>query len=307
LALVSVLVTSGCGSDDGTRTTARRSEGTTSDPLVELRDDPKSSELLAVLARGHAAVRSGIGSHRIHYRAHFELGPEGDLPRPKVGEIVAVRQIVDDELDLAWAAGEGDEFSFALRQFQPPGQGEGLSREIVVVDDRMYSKLAPRPWFESALDHSLHELWLDDAANAAHDAIELCAPRLQLSAPEAIDVEGRPALRFTLGLADAFDPAAVSKGEGTSWRHDAEIAAIEGQIVLDDASGVWRSIVLEVRFTLVDPHERVLHGVLRIDGTLDPADPNALAIAAPTGAVPLPERDRPMLERDELLDGLAGR
>jgi hypothetical protein len=178
---------------------------------------------------------------------------------------------------------------------------------VIIIGEDVYAKLAPRRWLRRPLESEIHERWLDDAAHAARDAIELAGPRLQLGELTEIEHEGRRALRMGLGMNDERDSGVIPNRMGAEWRHAAQLEDLGGEIVLDEASGAWLELELHVTWTMQDAESRPLRGVLDIRGSTQPVEAAKIRIEAPPEAVDLPERERLQLERDRLLDGLAGR
>jgi len=80
---------------------------------------------------------------------------------------------------------------------------------------------------------------------------------------------------------------------------------ISATIVLDRATGLWRRASIELEWSFQDSAHRELCGHARLEGSVDPLG-EAPAIVPPADAKPVPERDRPELLRERLLDGLAG-
>lgn len=74
--------------------------------------------------------------------------------------------------------------------------------------------------------------------------------------------------------------------------------------MLDRATGSWLSAALEVTWHFDDSAGREVRGSVELDGRLDVLGVPPV-ITAPATAQPLPERERPEILRERLLDGLA--
>lgn len=268
------------------------------DALVE---EPSPSPLLAVLGQTHRDVRHHLGPHRLRYEGQFALAPVEDPGRPEVGEPVLEARRVSDELELEWASAPGEPVAFHLDQRNDADD----SREIFVLDERIYTHLEHRTWFWRELDAELHEQWLDDALHCMHDAVALAAPRLSVEVAEGEPVGDRQTLNVTLTLAETVDPEQIRSGPASDWRHRADIEAVSGQLVLDRATGAWLTGEVAVDYALADRLGRKLRGRVRVQGRLEPASPGEIRISPPEGARRVPERERYELERAKLLDGLA--
>jgi hypothetical protein len=271
------------------------------DQLEAIAAEPSVPALLALLGRTHALTIDALGAHRLSYEATFDLNPDGPIPRPKVDQPVVVAQSVTDRLELSFASAAP--LRFSLTQSNDRSQ----ARDVIVVDERVYTRLPHGEWLFRPLETDHHRLWLDDAQRCVHDLVELAAPRVAITPPSKEDLEGRPVWVFDLGLSEAVDPDLVAPGERASWRHAAEIDAVEGSVSIDASTGVWRRATLEVRYRVRDSAGRTLTGRATLSAALDPAPEESVVVSAPDGAKPQPERIRPLVERDRLLDGLAGR
>jgi hypothetical protein len=256
--------------------------------------EPTPATLLAVLAQGHAEARALLGPHNLRYKASFALTPE-IATRPVVDEPIQQEQRVVDELVLAWGSRPGEPVRLHLSQQTDKGEG----REVVILDEQVYTRLARRGWYARALDSELHWTWLDEAQHCVHDVVELAAPALAVTAEESGDT-----VEVTLARADTVDPTRIAAGHGREWRQRTEIGEVTGSITLDRTTGLWRSAEVTVRYSLRDALERPQRGETQLTATAAPAE--SVAIAAPDTASPVPERIRPELERQRLLGGLAG-
>jgi len=257
---------------------------------------PGPAALLAALAQGHADTRALLGPHRLHYRASFKVTPTQPA-RPVVDEPIQQEQAVVDELDLAWGSGPKDPVRMHLSQKTDKGEG----REVIILDEQVYTRGAHRGWQTRALDSELHGLWLDEAQHSVHDLVELAAPALVVEVEEVGEE-----LKIGLRKGEAVDPALIAAGMGREWRQATEITEIEGSITLARSTGLWRAAELRVRFVVRDAQGRPQAGESQLSATLVALPAEQLVITAPSGADPVPERVRLELERQRLLGGLAG-
>jgi hypothetical protein len=257
---------------------------------------PGPGALLAALAQGHADARALLGPHRLHYRASFSLTPTQPA-RPVVDEPIQQEQAVVDELDLAWGSGAKDPVRMHLSQKTDKGEG----REVIILDEQVFTRGAHRGWQTRTLDSELHGLWLDEAQHSVHDLVELAAPALAIEVEEAGEE-----LKVKLRRSEAPDPALIAAGINREWRQRTEITEIEGSITLARATGLWRAAELRVRFVVSDVQGRAQAGESQLSASLVALPAEQVVITAPSGADPVPERVRLELERQRLLGGLAG-
>lgn len=258
--------------------------------------EPTPQHLLAVLAQSHADARALLGPHHLRYKASFQLTPEFPA-RPVVDEPVQLEQKVVDELVLAWGSPVGQPVRLHLSQQTDKGEG----REIIVLDEQVFTRLAHRGWYTRPLDSELHGLWLDEAQHCVHDLVELAAPALAVTLQETGD-----GVEVTLARAGAVDPSQIAAGTGREWRQRAEIGEVGGSLTLDRATGLWRKADIHVAYVVRDVLERPQKGETQLTGSVTPEAAEAVVIEAPSAATPAPERIRPEVERQRLLGGLAG-
>ena len=257
--------------------------------------EPGPTTLLAVLGQGHAEARLLRGPHRLHYTAKFDLVPE-DKPKAVVGEPIEQERHITDELTLVWASAPGEPMQMHLTQ----SVGGGEDQEWKILDEKAYTRLPHRGWQVRPLDSELHNRQLDEAQHCVHDIVELAAPALALDVQESGDD-----VTVTLRKADAVDPARVAAGHGREWRQRTEIAAIAGTVTLERATGLWKSATLTVGYVLRDVKDRPQRGETQLTAEVRALGPED-AVAAPSAVIPVPERVRYEVERQELLGGLAG-
>jgi hypothetical protein len=289
----------GCSSGPDDASTVSRSAAASSSSWAEQLREPGVEVVLRALAQPHATVREGIGAHRLQYTADFVLaGPATEEP-PQLDAPAVVDHAIHDELELVWVpTTQGAPPRFALRQSNDHDRG----REIVVVDGNIHTSDLHRGWQHYPVETDLHERWLDEAQRAVHDVVELAAPRLRIE-PKASAADDTVTL--TLALAETTNAQLQRSGQVSRWRAGAQIEQVSGELVLDASDGGWRSATLKVQYALEAADGRMLRGSVRLQGRVEPVDPDQVDVAAPSDSVPLAERTRLHAERQELLDGLA--
>jgi len=309
-----ILVGAACGDDDDTAAQAPTNaadEGGGSDRSAALQN-AELGAVLEALAQDHDRARATIGPHRLGIQAALALAPEGEpkTTEPAVGEPRPVADAVKDDIRIVWASAPESEPRLSISQHNDHDHG----RDVVVADERMYTRHEHRNWYVQPLQSDIYELWLDDAQHAVHDVVSLAAPRLQLAA-EAKSGEGLAggdAIAIALSLADTTDAKRIVNDGTRAWRADAEITAVEGEIVLDARSGLWLRADVRVRYAVPGPDGRPLRGDAHIRGSVEPLSPESATAEIDNAsdwqkAEPLLERTRYEVERARLLDGLAGR
>ncbi len=300
-ALGWTLALAGCSSTESSEdpATARRaSRGSTDWSEALQAGDPQS--LLSALGQPHAAVRDALGPHRLELHSTLSLQPSTEAPpNPPLGAKIVPSQSVTDTVELVWNTPDESGPRFALHQHNDQRRG----RSVVLIGGMLYAQLQHRGWTMHPLETEVHELWLDDAQHAARDAVEFLLPGAQVEAAAAPGegLDGADALQIELTRSDAGTPTA----DGAGWRKGIAFDALSAQVLLDPTTGAWLKLDAEARYHLTGADGKPVQGVLEVHGTVRRVDASDAGVAAPAGAVALPERHRYEVERKRLLDGLA--
>jgi hypothetical protein len=263
--------------------------------------------VLEMLAQDHAAARAGIGPHELKVHVEVALAPQGQpaTPEAEVGKPRPTADAVRDDIQVVWGSTPGSPPKFSLAQHNDHDHG----RDVVVADERMYTRHEHRGWYVQPLQADVWELWLDDAQRSVSDVLTLAAPRLHVESTkrEGEGLAGGDAFALKLALADTHDASRASTKGLREWRKDAEITAIAGDVVVDARTGLWLSADVSVSYSMPGPDGRPLHGDAKVSGSVTPLTPDTATIEVPREVSPLLERTRYEVERARLLDGLAGR
>jgi len=315
LATMMVSGVAGCGDEDESEVAQAPAAGARAGAFGEDHSAGLASAdvgaVLESLAQDHAAARTAIGPHQLRVHVEVALAPQGEpvTPEAQVGKPRPVADAVRDDIAVVWGSAPGSSPKFSLAQHNDHDHG----RDVVVADERMYTRHEHRGWYVQPLQADVWELWLDDAQRSVSDVLALAAPRLQVEAiPRAGEgLAGGDAFALKLGLASTADPSRASTQGLREWRKDAEITAIAGDVVVDAKSGLWLSADVRVSYSLPGPDGRPLHGDAKVTGSVTPLTTDTATIEVPQpelqGVSPLLERTRYEVERARLLDGLAGR
>jgi len=287
-----------CGDDTGQASTpAERAAGT---PAGERLLAGEPLVLLEVLSEPHAAVRDALGPHALALKTSLTLRPtQPGRSNPAVDTLVAADQAVSDTVAVRWEASDDAGPRFALEQHNDKDRG----RSVVAVDGLLYAKLEHRPWTFHAVESGVHELWLDDAWRAAHDAVLFLLPGATVIAKDAPGEgwNGGDAVRVTLTPGDGLRPPGASEG----WRSRVAFSALSGDLLVDANSGAWISLDATATYSVEGGSAGPLSGQFEVHGRVAATLPEAPSVLAPQDAVALPERHRYEEERKRLLGDLA--
>ncbi len=267
--------------------------GADPEPAGEQAEPVDLPAVVRALSRTHADLRARVGPHRLHYTFEVRMAPERPAPDPAPAGPGHARPVaVRDQVALTWTPQALD--------FAHHNDGD-RGRWFKIVGERMYTRLPHRPWHVQDLETDSHELWLDEAARGAADALAFVAPALDLGEPES-DGELRT---FSLALRDEPEPTPAVEGPG-AWRAALVFSRIEGTLILHGPSATLRSLELAAEFARpARAGEPAMSGTVRFSGQLEPAGAGELRVEPPPEATPVPERRRLVPLQRRVLRGLA--
>lgn len=269
---------------------------------IELPASPDAAGLIDLIDGPHLDARRIVGPHRVTCSGSFKTAPQQDPGPPKVGEHRSTAVEVRDRSELVWASDDPHQATFSLsfsvdNDAPRPGDDVSQSFEARALDGSIYTQLPARPWNVRPLESDAHELWLDDVERCLLGPVKLAAPRLAVS--------GTPTAKgmvYRLSRASEASPGLVSTDPRAAWRAGASIESVEGEIVFG-SDGLWTSGVIDVGYRADDVDGRLVRGTVHVEAKREIAPQT---VQAPPNALPTPSRVRLQVERDELLDGLAG-
>jgi hypothetical protein len=314
MALCLATSVAGCGDEDESEAAQAPAAGVRETVVRDHSAGLASADVGAVLeslAQAHGAAREAIGPHKLKVHVEVALAPQGEPPTPEaeVGKPRPMADAVKDDIEVVWGSAPGGPPRFSLAQHNDHDHG----RDVVVAEERMFTRHEHRGWYVQPLQADVWELWLDDAQRSVSDVLALAAPRLHVASSTRAGegLAGGDAIALVLGLADTHDPSRASAAGLREWRKDAEITAIAGDVVVDARTGLWLSADVRVSYSMPGPDGRPLHGDAKVSGSVTPLTPDTATIEVPEpelqGVSPLLERTRYEVEQARLLDGLAGR
>jgi hypothetical protein len=276
-----------------------RSGGVPDDQLGALVIEPKPAakidvslaqkdpdELARAMASVHATVIAALGPHSLVLDSRTVVEEAG--------------QVTDDmteqtKLEL------GKDGAFHAVYANSADYG----REVVFVGNRLYLRPRYQRWHGRAPETSEEPAQLRDTMYSALAAAwDLVAPGAELTDMGVVQVAGRAGRKIAVKLTPTPRPNARESVLQRRWRESRTIEALEGEIVLDDASGM----PLAARFSgavgfVRDGRKFAMK--LQVDAKITSI--GAVAIAAPDSAevIATPERKHEVDERDFLLKDIA--
>jgi hypothetical protein len=288
LALALSLAAAGCSR--GASDTARAYSRDAARAAAAANFDPDRPEGAIALDAGEAARR--LGSFEWTAGVEWTVSRQGSAER--------VRAVERHRLVQA-ATGE-----FLVESELDPGLGEGsqTGRDVIWAGKMTYARGRWAPWRERPTDHGRDaRRYRDESFGLAEDLASLMGARLAIARGGQATVLGRPALRYTLSLADgATEPAPppdtrvfpqggpdADTKVRLGFLDGAQPVSAKGDLVVDASTGVPLQLTLDAAFGVkTDPRARIQVALRAQVKGLGGAVP---AVAPPKD--PLPDERKP--------------
>lgn len=252
------------------------------DPARAARDP---DELGRLLARPWTRAASGLGPHRLTVRSAVE-----------VKDGAQVVEHLDDTTSLE--LGDGGAFHATL------DNSAGYGREVVWLGGALYQRPRYARWHKRGPETDDEPAAIaDQLAATLGDYYALVARGVELSARPPTQEAGRPAVPVALALAPRPRPARPEPLRQRSWRDEARVSAVGGELVLDQATGAALRGKLTGAVDFVRAG-RALTMSVEVEWSVA-LGPQAITPPADEQVVTTPTRLREVDDRNALLRGLA--
>ncbi len=289
-------------------------------------DLTRTDLLLQLLNISHAEVTARLGPHRIESTTHWSITPvvvpgagaaagtsaaavkpgfRADSPaQPFDGgaawESVAVT-LDETRLVAVDAAGH-------VQLSSQNDHGTGV--EAVLDQDFLYLRMRYAPYIRYKPEGDQVNRLRAAAYESGASLLEAVAPYVRLGAPTEATAAGRPAWQVTLAHKDV--PGGVREkgpsGPLSAWRAVTAVDILEGTVTVDRQKGTLLALRLHERFVAPRPGPGTAGERVQVEVEhqvrVVALGAEVPAIAAPSEWIEPPTRPRPMLDRQELLNGL---
>lgn len=265
---------------------------------VERRQLQRPQGLLQVAAMPPGEVVRRLGAVRLEAHTSWQITPPA---RPGVDS--APQAMKEDA--LIEADGKG-----GLHVLHENDRGYGS--EAVLLGGQLYMRMRYGPYVRRRPEDDEVPRLLAAAGDTSGALLQLLGPWLKIDEASDAKVAGRPAVKLTLSkLASPqrdLVPRAVHLSPGQKWRPALSVASLSGAAVVDATEGALLGLKLEASFQAprgeggppvkIEVSHRAAAGLgeavsVRAPGEGEVIDP--------------PVRPRPMLDYQELLEGLVPR
>ena len=292
-------------------------------------DLTRADLLLQLLSISHAEVTARLGPHRIESQTRWSITPvvvPGAGAASGTSGAAAVRpgfrpdspaQLFDGGAAFESVAVTLEETRSiavdAAGRLQLASQNDhGTGVEAVLDQSFLYLRMRYAPYIRYKPEGDQVNRLRASAYESGAALLEAVAPYVRLSAPTEATVVGLPAWRVSLSQKDV--PAGVREkgpsGPLSAWRGTTAVDILEGTVTVDRQKGTLLTLRLHERFVATRPSAGNSATTERVQVEVDhqvqvvAIGAGVPAITPPAEWIDPPTRPRPMLDRQELLNGL---
>jgi hypothetical protein len=237
-------------------------------------------ELLRALSVGGPKLDALLGPHRMQASSSLKLDVGGHP------------QALEETFDVAW-----DGHSLRLRHENE----EDYGFEAISDGNRLFVKPRYGKWVLRKPEADELERLRKTAELPAAAWLTLLLPSVQVAEAGRAQVAGRPGIKLAMTARSSPGAPRISDEPGKAWRRSLRVKYLSGDVVVDAKSGAPLSIRIDAGFSFERDGKPIDATLSFKQSTLAEAG----MIAMPDDWVTL-SRPRPMLDRQQLLEGLQG-
>jgi hypothetical protein len=241
----------------------------------------RPAELMRALSLTGPAIDALLGAHHMRAASTLKL------------ELPSGTQQLDEVFDVA---SDGKQ---AVRLLHDNSRDYGF--EAIAVGNQLWVKPRYGKWVQRKIEGDELDRLRTTAETPAASYLRLLAPWLSVREAGNAQVAGRPAIKLALSANPSPDGKPPAGEPGKRWRQSVKVRYVSGDIVVDAHSGAPLMVTLDASYTFERDGKPV--GATLALKQVTTTDPGA--ITPPSDAVTL-SRPRPMLDRQQLLEGLPG-
>jgi hypothetical protein len=251
-------------------------------PRIDVAALANPAELLRALSVHGPALDQALGPHRMQASSSLKL----ELPDRHAEQL-------EETFDVAW---DGK----ALRLRHENEQDYGF--EAVTVGNRLWVKPRYGKYVLRKLEGDELERLRKVAEQPAAAWLKLLLPSVQVAEAGRVAVAGQPGVKLALSArATPSGKPVLSNEPNKAWRRTVQVKYLSGDVVVATRNGVPLAVRLEAGFTF-EREGKPVNATLSFKQSTT-AEPGV--IETPSDYVTL-SRPRPMLDRQQLLEGLTG-
>jgi hypothetical protein len=247
---------------------------------IEVAKLTQPEELVRALSLSGKALDERLGAHKMDATQTTKLAVKDQQP------------VTLEETFAVQADGHG-----AVHVVHDNSHGNGF--EAVALADDLYVKPRYGRFVKRKVEGDELERLRTTAETAAASDLRLVERFVQIREAGTANVAGHAGVKLALSARPSPDAKVVETEPGRKWRETIDVRYIDGDVVLDAKTGAPLSVRLEAQYNFVR-NGKPVQATLAYKQT---TAADAAAIAAPADWTTL-GRPRPMLDRQQLLEGL---
>ncbi len=244
----------------------------------------RPAELERAVSLPGREVDKKLGAHRLEATSTLKIEPPG-----KPAETLEESYRLDSD-------GKG-----ALHLVHENTRGGGT--EAVVTGGELYVKARFGKFVRRRPEGDELDRLRATVEGVAGDYLQVLERWLQVKEEGHLQVAGRAGVRLKLSATASPASGPRESDPGKAWRDSVAVRYVDGELILDAASGALLAARLEASYTFEREGVKGPFSVT-VSYKQTAAASEADAFGAPAEAVASPHRVRPMLDRQELLEGL---
>ncbi len=278
-----------------------RARGVSDEELGGLVVEPKQREHTVDVARAATDPAAlGVALMRPHRHAIAALGPHA-LTIESTTKVEEAGKVVED-LSERTTLELGDASTFHGLYTNTADYG----REVTYVGGALYLRPRYQRWHKRAPESTDEPMELSDRFVEPVGATwDLLAPAVDLVDGGAADIDGRKGRKILIKLSPRPRKPAPETLTQRKWREQRTVEAVEGEVILDAASGAPLAVKLAGTIGFMRDGRRFRMATSVTSATTQIGTASVIATPAETEVVATPERLREVDERDYLLQGIA--
>jgi hypothetical protein len=251
-------------------------------PRIDVAALTNPSELVRALSMSGPGLDQALGPHRMQASSSTKLEAPGQASAD-----------LEETFDVAW---DGK----ALRLRHENEQDYGF--EAISVGNRLWVKPRYGKYVLRRPEGDELERLRKVAELPAAALLKLLLPSLQVADGGRVAVAGQAGVKLALSARTTPSSRPSASDEpGKAWRRTVQVKYLSGDVVVSAKNGAPLAVSIDAGYSFEREGKRVNASVSFKQSTMADAGP----IAEPTDYVTL-SRPRPMLDRQQLLEGLPG-
>jgi hypothetical protein len=247
--------------------------------------DPR--ELGRAIAQPHSRVAPLLGPHRLTVTSSFEVHEAGQIVEQQTDEVA-----LDFASPEAWRGVSNNSADYG--------------REVIFQGGALYLRARYQRWHQRPPTTDAEPAALrDHFADAGAATWDLLAPAIAVADQGAVTTAGKPARKIAITTSASPRKPPAEALTQRKWREKRSVEAVEGEAVLDAASGAVLALSLRGTVGFMRDGKSFSMKVSLVSEVSSLGQPPAITAPDPSEVVLTPGRLHEVDERDKLLERIA--